>query len=213
MRSEHDAPRAKTVCRVLRHAAAIAVVAVLVMQVVVVLASWVATAVMPDATMRSLLSADALRWLFGQSVGALASQPLVWLLMVSMAAGAVWRSCLWAAVCNRHLPYRQRMALRIVAAEVAVYAVLMALLTLVPHAMLLSVTGSLWPSSFSASLVPQMAVLVMVCAVTYGLVGGTLHGADGVLSALTAGIERMAPLFVLYLLLGELWLSVAFVLD
>ena len=213
MKSEHDGLRHKAPCRGMRHAAALAVVAALVLQVAVVLASWVATAVMPDAALRSLLSADALRWLFGQSVEALASQPLVWLVLVCMAAGAVERSQLWTALCKGHLPYRQRMALRLVAAEVAVYAAVMALLTLVPHAMLLSVTGSLWPSSFSASLVPQMAVLAVVCSVTYGLAGGTLHGPDGVLSALTAGIERMAPLFVLYLLLGELWLSVAFVLE
>ena len=50
--------------------------------------------------------------------------------------------------------YRETVGLRIALVEFIVYVIVMILLTAIPHAILLSVTGQLFPSSFSSSFIP-----------------------------------------------------------
>lgn len=176
-----------------------------------VLGSWIITAVWPDIAMRSLFSADGLRWLFGQSTKALATDVLVWLIMMCVASGAVAYSRLCSVFVKHPLSYRQWVALRFVFVEVLAYVVMISLLTLVPHAALLSVTGLLFPSSFSTSVVPQLAILATICSLTYGWVCGTVRGLDGMLTMLSKGIEHLAPLFVLYILVAELYFTLLFI--
>lgn len=194
-----------------RRFCALLIVIVAAIEVLVVLGSWIITAVWPDIAMRSLFSADGLRWLFGQSTKALATDVLVWLIMMCVASGAVAYSRLCSVFVKHPLSYRQWVALRFVFVEVLAYVVMISLLTLVPHAALLSVTGLLFPSSFSTSVVPQLAILATICSLTYGWVCGTVRGLDGMLTMLSKGIEHLAPLFVLYILVAELYFTLLFI--
>lgn len=56
-------------------------------QIVLVLASWLITAAMPDVFPRSLLSPEGIRWFFGTFTANLQSPWLVWLLLISIAWG------------------------------------------------------------------------------------------------------------------------------
>lgn len=178
----------------------------------VVVASWVVTSLWPEAHVRSLLSGDGTRWMFGHVADSMAGVAVVWLLLWGMAVGAVVRSRLWEAVCcRRRLLYRERVALRLVVAEVVALVAVLLLLVAVPHALLLSVTGSLFPSSFSQGIVPHAALAVTLCAVTYGLASGALRSAGDVVAALLDGIRLFAPLFLLYVLVGMIYVAVRFV--
>ena len=52
-------------------------------EVMLILVSWLLTAAVPEASMRSLLSSEGIRWFFGHFSDNLATPVLVWLLLVS----------------------------------------------------------------------------------------------------------------------------------
>ena len=85
------------------------------------------------------------------------------------------------------------------------------MLTFLPHAILLSATGHLFPSAFSRSLVPIIAFGICVLSITYGVVSGRLKSLSSVIHSLSYGIEKGAVLLVLYILLIQFYESLRFV--
>lgn len=184
--------------------------ALAVAQVVLVLTSWLVTAAMPEVFGHSLLSPEGIRWFFGRFQDNLASPLLVWLLLVSIACGALRRSGLSNFDSSE---YRQRIAMRLVVAELLVFLLVILALTVVPHAILLNVMGGLVPSSFSSSFVPYVCFAVAFVSVSFGMTSGKLRGVESVFDALTEGIGRMAPLFLLYVLGTQLLYSLLYVIS
>ena len=84
---------------------------------------------MPNIAMRSLLSAEGIRWFFGHFTQSLATPLLVWLVLGLIACGTLRASGLLAL--RRPLGFRERFALRVVAAEGAVVVVIMLLVVVV----------------------------------------------------------------------------------
>ncbi|MCI6208984.1 MAG: AbgT family transporter [Prevotella sp.] len=208
-----DRKKRVTLTRRLSRLFAVLVVAMAVLQVAVVVGAWGVTSLWPDIHMRSVLSSDGVRWMFGHMSDGMTHVTLVWLMLWAMAVGTMERSLLWRVPFDmRALVYRQRVALRLVAVEAAVFVAVLLLLTAVPHALLLSVTGSLFPSSFSQGIVPYAALSVCVCAITYGVASEVLRSIDDVVGALVAGLRLFAPLFLLYVLAGQLCVTIRYVL-
>jgi aminobenzoyl-glutamate transport protein len=184
-----------------------------VAQALAIIGSWLITAAMPQLSLRSLLSAEGIRWFCGHIDDNLAQPLLVWLILAAITWGVVDRSRIISALRNlRRLDYRQRFALRLVAAEAVAAAVMLFLLTSVPHAILLGVTGHLFPSSFSQGFVFIVCFCLTLFAVTYGTMSGTLRGMGGVFNALTAGIIQWRFVWPLYILSVQLWFSLKFIL-
>jgi len=183
--------------------------------VILALLSWIITAVMPDIAMRSLLGAEGIRWFFGHFVENMANPLLVWLVLGTVAYGANMNSGFLVKLRDIRGPksYRERVALRIVAVEVGIFILILALLTLVPQAILLSVTGSLFPSSFSKSLVPAICFILTVGGATYGIVSGRYHSVKDVFRSLTSGFHECSSLFLFYILAAELYFSIRFVFQ
>lgn len=184
----------------------------LLLQGLLVLASWFVTAAYPELEMRSLFEGGGIRWYVGQFVDNLTSPVLVWLLLLSLALGAAMRSGLCSAL--RHMSnhdYRQKLALRLVVFELVVFVSIMLALTMAPHAVLLNVTGHIYPSSFSSGIVPLLALAVIVLSVTFGLSVGNQRSVIDVFDMLTYGVRVAAPLYVDYVLLASLYHSVCFV--
>lgn len=180
--------------------------ALLMAEAALILISWILSATM-TGNVRSLLSGEGIRWFFGSFTYFLASPLLVWLVLLLMAAGCMQRS----GIMRRQHSYRDRMAIRMAGVALAAYIVIILLLTAMPHAILLSATGSLFPSAFSNSLVPVVAFGLVLLSVTYGVMAGRLHTLSDILDALSEGIRRGAPLFVLYVLAMQLVQSLKFV--
>lgn len=182
--------------------------------------SWLLSAWRPDSGVRSLLGSEGVRWFLGRYADMLASPLLVWLLLLSMSAGCLRGSGLLSALrsllCGgsdavRRLRYRERVALRFSIAVAAGFVAVMSALSLAPHAVLLSATGSLFPSPLTASIIPAAAFCAIVMSVVYGLVADRFRGITDVCGSLFAGIGVAAPLFLYYILLIQLYYSVVFV--
>ncbi len=175
-------------------------------EALLIILSWILSTTMTEGV-RSLLSSEGIRWFFGSFTGIIASPLLVWLLLALIAIGSVQKSGLTAW--KRH--YRDRLALRVATVSLLIYLTLIALLTFLPHAILLSATGDLFPSAFSRSLVPIIAFGICVLSITYGVVSGRLKSLSSVIHSLSYGIEKGAVLLVQYILLIQFYESLRFV--
>lgn len=187
-------------------------VGLLAAQAVLFLASWLVTAMMPDMAVHSLLSSEGIRWFFGSFVGNVASPVLVWLLILAMAISVLVDTRLLHDVRRLAvLPYRPRFALQFVAFELFLFVVVVIMMALVPHAPLLSVTGQLFPSSFSRSIIPMTAFWIILMSVTYGLLSGKMKTGVDVFQSITRGLSRVAPLVLVYIVAAELFCSLIYV--
>lgn len=187
------------------------VLALALAEVVLVLASWLLSATMAG-NVRSLLSSEGVRWFFGGFTAMLASPWLVWLVLLAMAGGCLWQS----GIVSIRLPlsslhYRQRVALRTALILLLIYVAAVLSLTLVPHAVLLSATGRLFPSPFSRAFVPIVSFGVLLVSVAYGWASGSFRSIASIVSAMSTGIAAAAPLFILYVVFVQLYESLRFV--
>ena len=191
----------------------------MVAELLLFILSWLLSATRMEGV-RSLLSSEGIRWFFGYFTQMVASPLLVWLLLGLCAYGCLQRSGLLSLLTSHlslltshfsPLTYREKVALRVSLVFLVIYVLMIALLTLMPHAILLSATGSLFPSAFSRSLVPFIAFGLCLVSITFGLVSGRLRGLDDTFSALSYGIAQGSPLIILYLLLIQFYESLCFV--
>lgn len=190
----------------------------LIAQMVVILGSWLWSAAMPDSTVRSLLSESGIRWFFGTFIANLSCPLLAWIVLLDIAAGACLGSGLWSGVRAIAMPRRtttpqQRSGLRAVAVLLIIEVFVLVLLTLPHHALLLSATGRIFPSSFSASIVPVIAAIITTSAVTFGLFSGQLHNIGDVFRCLTRGGRNLKAILVFYVFAIELFFMVKYVLT
>ena len=182
------------------------------LQTLLFLVSWLVAAVMPETAVRSLLSNEGIRWFFGTFTDNVASTPLVWLLVIAMAWGVMADTRFFHDIRQiSALPYRPKFAFQFVAIELLFFVVVITLTALVPHAPLLSVTGQLFPSSFSRSLIPIGAFCLIVMGSTYGLLAGKMKTLTDVFMSVAGGVRRMAPLFFVYVVAAELFYSLIYV--
>ena len=175
--------------------------------------SWLLSATRMEGV-RSLISSEGIRWFFGSWQTLFASSLLVWLLLCLIAWGCLRKSGLirfFTFSPFHSFTFRDRLALRVSLVFLVIYLIILALLTLTPHAILLSATGHLFPSAFSRSLVPVIAFGVCLVSVTFGLVSGRLRSLADILDALSNGIARGASLIVIYLFAIQLFESIRFV--
>lgn len=179
-------------------------------QVLLILASWLLTAAMPDSFSRSLLSAGGIRWFFGRFVDNIESPLLVWLLLLSFVYGVVDHS---GILHYKASEYRQRIAMRLALFEGIFFILLMLALVMAPHAILLNVMGGLFPSSFSASLVPYCCFSLMVMSVSYGVMSDRMKNVVSVYEALVSGTCKLGGLLLIYVIGAQLYHSIIFLFS
>ena len=188
-----------------------------VAELLLVILSWLLSATRLEGV-RSLLSSEGVRWFFGSFTEMVASPLLVWLLLGLCAWGCLQRSGLltfspFHLFTFFPLTYRDKVAMRVSLVFLVLYLIVIALLTLAPHAILLSATGSLFPSAFSRSLVPIVCFGLCLVSLVFGLISGRLHGLADILEALSTGIAQGASLIIIYLFAIQLYESLRFVFN
>lgn len=184
----------------------------IVLQILVILGSWFVTVMFPTLPVRSMLSSEGIRWFLGQYTSNLASPLLVWLVLAGMTYGALRSSGLSRAIMHfSNISYRQRFALKVVAAELIFFAIVLFLMTFLPQAILLSVTGELFPSSFSRSLIPIVCFLLTLFSITYGLINASFSSLTDIFNSLASGITAISPWLVIYVFVIQLYYSILFV--
>ena len=159
-----------------------------------------------------MLSSDGIRWMFGNFISNLTSPVIVWILLLAMALGAVYKSGLHLLF-DKSLKrqYRQLFGLKVVIAELCVYFIIISWLAFGPQAMLLGVTGHLYPGVFSQSIVAQISFLLILVSITYGGINAKIKAMDDVYDMLTVGLASSAPILLLYILGKQLFCSLLFV--
>ncbi len=188
-------------------------------QVALVLLSWLWSAAMPDSSVRSLLSSQGIRWFFGGFVGHVASPFLVWLLLGVWAVGSLRSSGVVTSAVHFFastpslLTPLQKFAVRSTLALLLLEGGAVAVLTLPPHAILLSVTGRLFPSSFSMALVPIVAFVCVTVSMFYGLLAGTFRSLSDVCRGICSTNHALGPLALLYVVACQLFHSLCYVFS
>ena len=168
---------------------------VVIAETLLVILSWLLSAMRVEGV-RSLLSSEGIRWFFSSFNNLIASPVLVGLLLLLCALGCL-QKCRVTVIFGgeKNLNFRDRLAL---------YVAIIVLLTLMPHAILLSATGHLFPSAFSRSLVPIIAFGICLFSVAFGMMAGVMKNLSDILQALSFGIAKGAPLLVFYLFAVQL---------
>lgn len=179
----------------------------LVAEAVLILLSWILSAMRIEGV-RSLLSGEGVRWFFGHFTTMVGSPWLACLVLLLVAFGCLQKSGLFS---RPHTSYRDRLALRVTVVFLIIYVGVVLLLTAIPHAVLLSSTGNLFPSPFSHSIVPILSFGVILISVSFGMVSGRFETLSDVLDALSFGCRKGAPLFIFYILAIQLYESLKFV--
>ena len=203
------------------------VLVLLVSQLALILLSWLVTAAFPELPMRSVLSSEGIRWFFGSFVSNQLPPLLIYFIMAVMAVGACVRSRLYDALretlsntrsslttSSNHqhkVHYREKVGLRIALVEFIVYVIIMILLTAIPHAILLSVTGQLFPSSFSSSFIPSLSLIIIIMSLTYGVASGTIDSVAKMHKVLVGGLEVGSRLVPTYVVGIQLYMSIRYV--
>ena len=173
-------------------------------ETLLVILSWLLSAMRVEGV-RSLLSSEGIRWFFSSFNDLVASPVLVWLLVLMCALGCLQKSRVTTVYGGKKtINFRDRLALYVALAFLLIYVVIIILLTLMPHAILLSATGHLFPSAFSRSLVPIIAFGICIFSVAFGLMAGVMQNLTDILQALSFGIAKGAPLIVFYLFAVQL---------
>ena len=185
----------------------------LLLQIMVVILSWMIKTIYPEFNGRSLLSGEGVRWFLGNFTNNVASTILVWIILIGLSWGAIRASNILQVFKRSHtLSYRERLGFRVVLIEIMIWFTVIALLSFIPHAAMLSITGQLFPSSFSKSIVPLIAFIALLSSITYGLIIGRFRKGNLIIEALSNGIKQIAPYIIIYIILVQLIYSIKFVL-
>ena len=185
----------------------------LLLQIMVVILSWMIKTIYPEFNGRSLLSGEGVRWFFGNFTNNVASNILVWIILLGLSWGAIRASNILQVFKRSHtLSYRERLGFRVVLIEIMIWFIVIALLSFIPHAAMLGITGQLFPSSFSKSIIPLIAFIALFSSITYGLIIGRLRKGNLIIEALSNGIKQITPYIIIYIIFIQLFYSVKFVL-
>ncbi|MBP5338085.1 MAG: AbgT family transporter [Prevotella sp.] len=194
-----------------KYSKAVAVIAALLLlaEALLILASWLLSA-SPNGRsfgggLGSLLSGQGVRWVAAHFVEGLQSPLLIWLLLAATAIGILRKSRLFST------PFPSFHALLTPITLLAAYTLIIILLTALPHAVLLSATGHLWPSPFSEALVPIICLGIIIAAIGYGLANRTLTSFTAIVDAAADGLRNAAPLILIYILATQFYLSLHYV--
>lgn len=193
----------------------LSIVVLAVLQVLLILFSWIITTIEPSSTFRSILSKEGIRWFCGSFVGNMSGPILIWLVLLFIAYGAFLKSGLNKAIrcmlCREKVTYRCRHALYTVLVMFCLFIFVVILLAFVPHAMLRGISGGLYPSAFSKALVPMLAFSVTVMSVFYGILSGVFKNVNDVFRSLYFGCFLLAPFIPVYILAVQLFYMVKFI--
>ena len=178
---------------------------------VLVIVSWLLSAMRLDGV-RSMLSSEGIRWFVGGFSNIVANPLLAWLLLLLIALGSLQQSGVVGFFTTKgEKSYRDKLAFRVACVFLALYVIVICLLTFTPHAILLSVKGSLFPSSFSRSILPIVCFGITLWAVAFGMMSGHRKSGEDILGILSYGIRQGAPLVIVYILAIQFYASLRFV--
>lgn len=144
----------------------------------------------------NLFSSEGVRWYYLHIQDCYRSPFMAVVFPVVLVFGAIERSGLSEIIKDTiskgvlSLTYRQRKACLMAGTFLLLYLAGMLLLLLGPHAILLSVTGHLYPSPFVSGILQTMSLGFVLTSLLYAVLSFHLRGWQECLSVLYWGIQR-----------------------
>lgn len=213
---------------------ALSLITLAILQLALILGSWIWSAAMPESPVRAILSDSGIRWFFGTFVTNLSSPLLIYIILLDFALGTAYYSGTLSAFLStintiispilslfHHKGSNSRTTLP--PSKVArggslgglfclLFEILIVLLLILPrHAILLSATGRLFPSSFSVSLIPIIAFMIFSSSIVSGLFSGALHGYRDVIHCCIRGGGNLKFILAFYVMAMELFKMIIYV--
>ncbi|MDT3387885.1 MAG: tellurium resistance protein TerC [Bacteroidota bacterium] len=182
-----------------------------------ILASWLLTAAMPDVQLRSLLSSGGIRWFFSNFATLLSSPVLVNILLLAIAWGSITTGGLWSTITllfskdGNKLPSQQNFALKASLLLLISEIVFIISLSFFPHAILLGISGELFPSSFSKSLIPIIAFMATSVGAFFSILSGKSRSLFDIGQCLTSAGSWIMPVLLLYIFTAQFFFSLYYV--
>ena len=188
------------------------VVVLIILQLLVILLSWIVAAVFPSVPVRSMLSNGGIRWMFSHLTESITSPLMVWILLYSMVWGTFRASGL-QRLSLRDMTFRKRLALRTIIVETVIAVLLLLLFTVVPHAILLSISGALITHEFLMHMVPLIALYLLIISITYGSITRRFKSVSIITDSIASGICSTSRIWVPYILVMMLVHSFIYVFS
>lgn len=183
-------------------------VTLIVLLITLVVGSWIVSAVMPEMGINSMLSGEGIRWYVGHLTDILATQYLVWIILLAMSIGVTRESCIVkviATVAHRqHIEYHERLGLHAAAIGACILTAVIIYLIAAPNAVLLGATGRLIPSAFAMGLVPIISFFLTLISGIYGFTAGVFTSLTSFITAMCHGISAMTPIIIIYVISAQL---------
>lgn len=192
------------------NAANVSIVAIIA-ELILVLCSWITSSIRPELHIRSLLSSEGIRWLAGNATENISSPFLIWIILLTIACGTMGKCGIIADVVKKDKSFRSRIGFMLALVELFAVTTVMVMLTTLPHAILLSVSGELYPSRFSDCIIPVACLTLTIVSTTYGIVTNRYKTTRAWFDSLTFGIKKSACYIVAYIFLMQLYCSIRFV--
>ncbi len=166
----------------------------------------------------NILSPEGLRWSFLNAVSNVLREPLVYLIGFFFSWGVFRRSGLDKALLRLFLgmkgapfSFRQRRALWFVLLLFLLFVVMLLVLVLLPHGILVSVTGNVFPSPFSTGLIPTCMLALVLISITYGVIGNTLRTFHEVVQSVYSGLGEYAGWILVYLVGAQFYACLMYI--
>lgn len=183
------------------------IVAVILIAVLflMILISWLISSAMPNTQVRSLLSSDGIRWFLGHLTDHICSPVLVWIILLTISYGTLKSSGFQDAMLrvirgDGKILFRERFSLWVTVIEVVVIIAIYVPLVALPHPILLSSTGNLFPSPFSRSVIPVIAMTIVFTSLSFGIVSRQIQSLASAIHIMTSAFSYVSPIIVLYLI-------------
>lgn len=188
--------------------------ALIAIQTLTILLSWIVSVVWPSSGVVSLLGNSGLQWLLSSFADNVSSPILVWLLLGGIAYGMFRYNGFPARLKENNFDNpKVKFARRIFFLEIFLGIFVCVVLAFYPHSFVLGVSGHLFPGPFLKTVACMMTLVFIVANFSFMLLDENGNNPQNAEKALVFGLQRIAPLIVIYLLLKEWSAMVLFVLP
>lgn len=200
----------------------------LLSQVIVIIGSWIASVLVADGSIHSLLTAEGVRWFIGDFSRMLSTPVLFNILIVGMAVGVIRESHILTVMLHylrsrrradaitpgiTQKGYSELIALQLSIATALVMVVVIILLSCLPHAILLSATGTVLNSSLFSGLIPMLCFVAISSATLFGYASRHFQGFLAVFRAMEHGVTLSAPFILFYIFALQLYILIMYVIG
>ncbi len=183
-------------------------------QVLVILFSWIASVLMPNLGLNSLLSSSGIRWLLSTYTDNLSSGWFVCFLLASMSVGAfIWSGLPHRIMSFGRCTYNEKFGVTVFFLENIIAIIICAILAFLPNSPLLNVSGELFPGPYLEAVLLILVSSVFIGSVSFSLLCNKLETCKDLEQMLKYGIQKSVPLIVIYFLLKELLDMVQYVIE